>query len=39
METGEGERLLAVVLRPAINFDFYLAVPAKVVAMLNRANA
>ena len=28
-----------VVLRSAINFDFYLAVPAKVAAILNRANA
>lgn len=39
MGRGEGEQLLAVVLHPAINFDFYLAVAAKVVAILNRANA
>ena len=29
----------AVVLHSAINFDFYLAVPAKVVAILNCANS
>jgi hypothetical protein len=36
---GGGGQLLVVVLRSAINFDFYLAVPAKVVTILNRANA
>jgi hypothetical protein len=36
---GVEEQLLVVILRSAINFDFYLAVPAKVAAILYRANS